>query len=76
MIAGWGPGLHQQIKLNGTGQMTFTELADFVHAAEARGVPASASVVLSSSDPDRPGERSSWSITVTWQEQALKGGDR
>lgn len=68
-IPGWGPGLHRSIKLSGIDEFTFAKLRAFVHDAEASDVPEDAPVELDTEHPDRPGERTTWSITVTWKEQ-------
>lgn len=67
-IPGWGPGIHHHIKINGTDTMTFSQLASFVHQIEPHDLPRDAVVEISKQEPDRPGERSTWSIAVSWKE--------
>lgn len=66
-VPGWGPGLHQNLKLNGIDQLTFGKLEKFIHQAQEQHVPTGAVVELHTEIAERPGERSSWSIAVSWQ---------
>lgn len=67
-IPGWGPGVHMSLRLNGIDELTFAKLRAFVHDGEANQVPENAPVELHTEYPDRPGEHSTWSITVSWKE--------
>lgn len=66
-IPGWGPGLHQQLKLNGTQDLTFAKLEQFIRQAADQHVPRDAVVELHTETADRPGEQNTWSIAVQWQ---------
>lgn len=67
-IPGRGPGVHMSIRLNGIDQLTFAKLRAFVNDCEANQVPEDAPVELDTEPADRPGERTTWSIAVSWKE--------
>lgn len=61
-----------QTGVRGTGNPTVGDLRLLVAELAEPRIPDSARVELYMADPDRPGELSSWSVQVRWEDETTE----